>query len=267
MCYNINMNKKSLLSLCVFGASTVLSFVTIHIMQLICTNKWVGVSVALVLFAVMLIMLVIITKKAEKYMTAARFVAIGVNAIADGLALSSFFTYVGGFPKVWQSVVAVVVLVGIFALYFPITYLSFVRNHYKISMLLYVLAVIGVGVTVCATATRAIVGISLLVMLYVIIFIAFFISLADRAHNAEEHIETMTYSSFAGVLVAFIVLAIISESDADFLSGADASGIGGTTNAYRKRNPYEYLAYEYIAANALTHIIPENPNPVDNPEK
>lgn len=262
------MNKKSLLSLCLFGASTVLSFATLHIMELLTTNKWVGVSVALSLFVVMGVLLAAVTVRAKnhikprKQVHTVRCIAIAVNAIADGMALSSLCTHLGGFPPVWQSAVAAVVLICVFALYLPLTYVPFVREHYIISMLLYVLAVVGAGIAICVTLNRIIGRITVLSLLYMIIFIGFFITLADSAHDAKEHIERMAYGSFAGVLVALIVLAIISDGGGDFLSGAGGDGLG-SSSSYKKRNPYEYMEYDYAAFAAMTKVT--NPKYSDQP--
>lgn len=247
------MNKKSLLSLYLFAASTVLSFVTIHIMSLFDISKWVGVSVALSLFVVMAILLLVATKKkkVKKHIKAVRYATLAVNAIADGLAISSLFTYLGRFPQVWQSAAAAAVLIAVFALYLLLTYIPFTRQHYIISMVLYVLVVVGGGIAFCATASQSVKAVSVLTLLYMIIFIAFFIPLADNTYNAEEHIEKITYFSFAGIIVAIIVLAIISESDADFLSGLDG-GIGSAGTA-KKRNPYDYMAYNYAAFSAAAN--------------
>lgn len=252
------MNKKSLLSLCLFGASAVLSFTAMHIMEFVTTNKWVGVSVALSLFVVMFIMLfAVISKAPEKYEKPAQFAALAVNAIADGMAISSLFTHMGRFPAIWQSAIAVVVLIGLFALYLPLTRIPFVRNHYIISMLIYALAIIGAGIACCVAATPAVVRICILAMLYMIIFIAFFITLADRARNAKEHIEKIAYFSFAGIIVAIIVLIIISDGDADLPIDGFGGDIGAA-GATKKRNPYDFSPYDYAAFGAIANANMQN---------
>lgn len=262
------MNKKSLLSLCLFGASTVLSFATVHIMHLLTTNKWVGVFVALSLFVVMGVLLAVVTVRAKnhikprKHVHTVRCIAIAVNAIADGMALSSLFVYLGRFPALWQSAEAAAVLIGLFALYLALTYIPFARKHYIICMAIYLLVIVGLGITLCVMASKAVRPVSLMMILYMIIFIAFFITLADSAHDAKEHIERVAYSSFAGVIVALIVLAIISDGGGDFLSGADAGGLG-PSGANKKRNPYAYMPYDYAAFAAMTKVT--NPKYSDHP--
>lgn len=247
------MNKKSLLSLCLFAASTVLSFITIHIMSLFDISEWVGVSVGLSLFVVMAILLLAASskKKIKKRVKALRYVVLTVNAIADGLAISSLFTYLGYFPEIWQTAAVAVGLIALFALYLAVTYIPFARNHYKISMLIYALIILGLCIAWCVTASQATKAASFLTILQLIIFIAFFITLATGAYNAEEHIKNITYASFAGIVVAIIVLAIISD-------GGDLpiDGIGGvdSASAKKKRNPYSYIATTHAATNSLIHV-------------
>ena len=257
-CYNLSMNKKSLLSLGIFGATTILSFVTVHIMQLICTNKWIGVSVALSLFAVMGIMLAVATnkKKLKKHIKAVRYVVLTVNAIADGLAISSLFTYLGYFPQVWQSVLVAVVLIGLFTLYLAITYIPFAQRHYIISMTIYVLLIIGLCIAWCVGANQTTRAASFLAILYMLVFIAFFTTLAIGAYDKKEHIKKITYVSFVGIVVAIIVLAIISES-----GDLPLDGISGGANKYNTRhNPYKYMAYEHAVfdVNATSYAKSKN---------
>ncbi len=225
-----------------------MSFATVHIMELLTTNKWVGVSTAIPMFLVMFIALLIISKMIKKFAKAARFIALTVNAIADGLAISSLFMHLGKFPAVWQSVLSAAGLIGLFALYLAITYIPFTRKHYIISMVLYALAVVGGVATWCALATQATKAMSLLTILYLIIFIAFFIPLADNAHCAEEHIATVSYFSFAGLMIAIIVLVIISDGSDLPLDGlACVDSVGSS----KKRNPYAYAPYDYAAFAAV----------------
>lgn len=248
------MNKKSLLSLLLFAASTVLSFTTVHIMPLLTTNKWVGVSTAIPMFLVMFTALLIISKMIEKFAKAARYVALAVNAIADGMAISSLFMHFGMFPAIWQTVLSAAGLIGLFALYLAITYIPFARKHYIISMVIYALMIIVAISAWCGTATQSTKAMSVLTILYMIVFVAFFIPLADNAHCAEEHVKTVAYFSFAGLLVAVIVLAIISDDGGDLpldgLACVDGSG------SAKKRNPYAYAPYDYaaFAAAASTNI-------------
>lgn len=267
------MNKKSLLSLLLFAASTVVSFATVHIMGLLTTNKWVGVSTAIPMFIVMFIVLLIVSKMIEKFAKPARYIALAVNAIADGMAISSLFMHLGNFPEVWQTVLSAAGLIGLFALYLVITYIPFTRKHYIISMTIYALIVIGAISAWCGTATQSTKAMSLLTILYMIVFIAFFIPLADNAHCAEEHIKTVSYFSFAGLIIAIIVLVIMSDGGDLPLDGlACVDSVGSS----KKRNPYAYMPYDYaaFAAMASTDINnakysapPENNNPPQPPIK
>ncbi|MDE5562454.1 MAG: hypothetical protein K2J01_02775 [Clostridiales bacterium] len=254
------MNKKSLLSLLLFAASTVVSFATVHIMGLLTSDKWVGVSTAIPMFIFMFIVLLIISKMIEKFAKPARYVTLAVNAIADGMAISSLFMHFGRFPAIWQTALSAAGLIGLFALYLAITYIPFARKHYVISMTIYALMIIGAISAWCGTATQATKAMSVLTILYLIIFVAFFIPLADDAHCAEEHIKTVTYFSFAGLIVAVIVLAIMSDGGdlpLDGLACVDGSG------SSKKRNPYAYAPYDYAAFAAMTSVT--NPKYSDRP--
>ncbi|MDE6618812.1 MAG: hypothetical protein K2K13_07335 [Clostridiales bacterium] len=253
------MNKKSLLSLLLFAASTVVSFATIHIMPLLTTDKWVGVSTAIPMFIFMFIVLLIISKMIEKFAKPARYVTLAVNAIADGMAISSLFMHFGRFPAIWQAALSAAGLIGLFALYLAITYIPFARKHYVISMIIYALMIIGAISAWCGTATQATKAMSVLTILYLIVFIAFFIPLADNAHCAEEHVKTVTYFSFAGLIVAVIVLAIMSDGGDLPLDGLAAADSVGSS---KKRNPYAYAPYDSAAASATSLT---NPKYNDNP--
>ena len=120
-------------------------------------------------------------------------------------------------------------------------------------MVIYALIIIGAISAWCGTATQSTKAMSVLTILYMIVFVAFFIPLADNAHCAEEHIKTVAYFSFAGLLVAVIVLAIMSDGGdlpLDGLACVDGSG------SAKKRNPYAYAPYDYaaFAAMASTNI-------------
>ena len=223
------MNKKSLLSLLLFAASTVLSFATIHIMSLFDISKWVGVSVGIALLVVMLVLVLIF----KKHM-AVKITALVVNSIADGLAISSLFVHFGAFPHVWQSVAAFAALVGAFVLYMLLTYIPFTRRHYIISMAIYALIVLGVFLTVMLTTKKACAGIFALALIYYIVFISYFVSLALSASDLPEHISHISYASFYALAVVIIVVLIIL-SDGNFDATPDFVGFNGGS---KKRNPY-----------------------------
>ncbi|MDE7107325.1 MAG: hypothetical protein K2O39_03295 [Clostridiales bacterium] len=230
-------------------------------MQLLTTNKWVGVSTAIPMFIVMFIVLLIISKMIEKFAKPARFITLAVNAIANGLAISSLFMHLGRFPAIWQTVLSAAGLIGLFALYLVITYIPFTRKHYIISMTAYALIIIGAISAWCGTATQATKAMSLLTILSLIIFIAFFIPLADNAYCAEKHIETVTYFSFAGLIIAIIVLVIMSDGGDLPLDGlACVDSVGSS----KKRNPYAYAPYDPAALNVATSVA-TNPKYNDTP--
>lgn len=228
------MNKKSLLSLCLFGASMLLSFVTMHVMSLFDISKWVGVSVGLALFIIMFVLVAVF----KRHM-AAKIAALIVNPIADGLAISSLFVHLGAYPPIWQTAVSFSVLFGSFLLYLLLTYLPFTRRHYIISMLCYVAVVLGVFLTVTLTAEKLCVGVFALTLIYFIVFISYFVTLAITAYDIPEHIMHIAYCTFVALaLVIIVVLIVISQGDCGDGCDCGGGGGGGIDGGSKKRNPY-----------------------------
>lgn len=215
-----------------------LSFTTIHIMQMLTANKWVGVSVGLSLFVTTL-MLELMNACAFNSRKGIHIAALVINAIADGLAASSLFVHLGKFPQVWQSAVVLTVMLGAFALYILLTYIPFARNHYISSIAMYVTIIFVAGLTCLLCLPNALAACAL-TLLYLAVFIAFLVSLPITARNTSEHLKHITYCSFAALAtVIIIVLIVLSEGDLDITPDLG----GGAPNKDKKRNPYEYLHY------------------------
>ena len=227
------MNKKSLISLCLFAASMVLSFSTMHMMSLFDISKWVGVSVGSSVLIVMCTLVFVF----KKHMPI-KIAALVVNPIAEGLAISSLFVHLGGYPSFWQTTVSFAVLLGSFLLYMLLTYIPFTRDHFIISMTLYVIIVLGVFLTVTLTAEKLCMGIFALTLIYFIVFISYYVTLAVYADNPREHVEHISYCSvFALFIVVVVVFIIISQGD-----GCDSCDCGDCCggNDKRKNNPYAF---------------------------
>ena len=205
--------------MCAFGATAALSFVTLHIMSLFNISKWVGVSVGLSLLVVMLVLVLVFNKH-----LAVKLAALVVNAIADGLAASSLFVHLGEYPLVWQSVAVFAVMAAAFILYMLLTCIPFVARHFKISAAVYILIALGISFA-CLFGVKNSDAACVLALLFMIVFIAFLVSLHIGAEDLSEHITHLTYCSFAELAaVIFIVLVIISEGEALDLPVGDDSG-------------------------------------------
>ena len=90
---------------------------------------------------------------------------------------------------------------------------------------------------------------SALALLFMIVFIAFFVSLPIEANSAPEHLKHVAYCSFAALAtVIIVVLVVLSEGDFD-ISGVADGGSASTKN--KKHNPYAYMPYDYAAFAAI----------------
>lgn len=227
------MNKKSLLSLLLFAASMVLSFGTMYLMSLFDISKWVGVTLGFVLFLIMFVLVLSFRKH-----LGINIAALVINPIADGLAISSLFVHMGAYPPFWQTAVSFAVLLGSYLFYLILSYIPFTRRHYIISMVCYIALVIGVFLSVTLTAKKMLMGVFALTMIYFIVFIAYFVTLAVAAYDIPEHITHMSYCSFVALaLVIIVVLIVISQGDCG--DGCDCGGGGGGLGGKdKKRNPY-----------------------------
>lgn len=224
--------KKCALSLGGFALTMLLCFISMHIMSLFNVSKWVGVGCGGGIFVIMLVLAVVFRKNKTL-----PYIIIPVNAIGDGLAVSSLFVYLGSFPAVWETAVVFAGLCLLLFLYCLLTNVPFFRNHFVISMLAYI-AVILAGLITGAVLTES--NAFYLALLSLIPFIAFFITTAARASDVAEHVKNSAYCSFAAlILIIIVVLVIISQGDGlDGLGG----GIDGdiAKGAKPGRNPYDF---------------------------
>lgn len=226
------ITKKCALSLGGFALTMLLCLITMHVMSLFSISKWVGVGCGGGIFVIMLVITIIYRK--EKYLP---FIIIPVNAIGDGLAVSSLYVYLGAYPAVWESAAVFGGLCILLFLYCLLTNIPFFRNHFIISMIAY-LAVILAALITCAVLLDS--KIFPLALLGLIPFTAFFITTVAKAADAFEHIKNMAYCSFAAlIIIIIVVLAIISQGEG--LDGL-GSGIDGDVvkGAKPKRNPYDF---------------------------
>lgn len=230
------MNKKSLLSLCLFAASTALSFTAVHIMSLFDVSKWMGLTVGLSLLITTL-MLEIMNACAFKNRKGIHVVAIAVNAIADGIASSSLFVHLGEYPQLWQTVVIFVVTIAAFAIYLLITYTPFARNHFISSIGMYIVIICAAALSCLLSLPKALAACSL-ALLYMAVFISFFVSLPIAARDMDEHIKHIAYCSFAALAAVIVIVLIVIMSQGDFDIPDFLSG--GTSDKDKKRNPYKY---------------------------
>ncbi|MDE6557801.1 MAG: hypothetical protein K2K39_01720, partial [Clostridia bacterium] len=106
------ITKKCALSIGGFAITLLICFITMHVMSLFTLSKWVGVGTGGGIFVIMLIFAVIFRK--NKLLP---FFILPINAIGDGLALSSLYVYLGAYPAVWKTSIVLVGLCILLILY------------------------------------------------------------------------------------------------------------------------------------------------------
>ena len=229
------LNKKCLITLGLFSFTLLLGCFSLHLMQFFSVSKWVGVSIASGIFVVMLVLTIAFRK--HFFMS---YIAIPINAFANGIASSSLFVYLDEFPKLWHTAVLFVALCFLFYLYCVLTKFSYVQNHFVINIAMYVLILLAVGITCYVVVGSAVFALALLCL---IPFLAYLLLLVSKCKNLSEHIKFASYCSFAVlILVIFAVIVVLSQGEA--LDGIDGGG-GGTDGGKKKKNnlynPYDYF--------------------------
>ena len=233
------ITKKCALSLGGFALTMLICFITMHVMSLFTLSKWVGIGAGTGIFVIMLILAIIF-----RHNRVLPFFIIPVNAIGDGLALSSLYVFLGRYPRIRETAVIFGALMFAFLIYCLLTNIRFLRNHFIISMLLYIVMLLVALIMAAAINNTAKdhPQIFYLAFLCMIPFISFFITIAKGAENAAKQIKNMAGGSFAAlILIIIAVFIIISQGEG--LDGL-GDGIGGDIvgGSPRKRNPYDYTA-------------------------
>lgn len=197
-------------------------------------NKWIGVGVGGGIFVFMLCLFFIFKK-----CTVFCYITIIVNALASGVAASSMFVHLGYAPPLWHSALLFVALCALFYLYCLLGNLTFFKNHYVISLLIFLLLIIASAITAACVSPLYIFKLALLAL---IPFIAYLVTLVIPAANYDKHLKNITGSSFAAlIIVVIVVLIVLSQGEA--LDGISDTGgdILSAGNKKDKRNPYDYL--------------------------
>ncbi len=207
-----------------------LFFTALHLMSLARLNKWIGASIGAGIFVITFILIIVLKKH-----VGAKYAIICVNAIADGIAASSLFVYMGAFPEIWHSVVLLLTMCALFLLYLVLTKLNFLRTHYIICMTLYLSILVASAIAAAATTKLPIFALACLALLP---FTAFFITTVIRSIDDTEHIGKISIASFAALAAVIVaVLIVVSEGDLD-LGGGSVDGIEKLHKP--KFNPYDY---------------------------
>ncbi len=215
------ITKKYALSLGCMALTMLLALVTTHVLSLFTLPVWVGAATGGVIFAMTLIVTLILRKH-----FAVHVAAIVLNAVGDGFAISSLFVYLGAFPRIWESAVALGALCAAFFLYALPAYIPLIRKHNVVFMITYVCLIVA-GLVCGLIFSKS--NIFTLALLGMIPFIAFFTTTAVKTENLIKHIRNTAYASFAALIIVIaVVLVIISDGDGIdggiFLDGPSGAG-------------------------------------------
>ncbi|MDE7158922.1 MAG: hypothetical protein K2N74_05030 [Clostridiales bacterium] len=227
------MNKKCALTYAAFALTLLLALAAMYFMSIFSVSKWVGVSVGGGVLIVSLVLLIVYRKKKAAY-----FAVVPVNGLASGIALSSLYVYLGGYPLLWQTVAVFGALNVLFVLYCLLTNFLFVQGHYVITLVVFSALLIGGGIVGVVLSSQIAFS---LVLLALIPTIAFLMVLPASAKNPFEQIKNITYASFSALIVVIIVVLIVI-SEGDGLDGfGDGVGDPSAKAIKEKYNPFDYI--------------------------
>lgn len=228
------INKKCLISLSGFAVTLILMFTAMHIMQLFGLEYYVGVSIGMGLLIFMLVLFIILRKNINLALCLS---AIPINAVASGIALSSMYEYLDGYPIVWQSAAVFAALVALFALYCVLTNSKFFQRFYvacEITLIILAAAAVILGMIFSDLATFSLAAVGL------IPFIAALVSMTMRSSDTAGQIKNLAYCSFAVLaIVILLVLSVITQGDG--LDGLGDGLVGGGKKKKQFTNVYDYL--------------------------
>lgn len=230
------ITKKCALTLGGFALTTFLFFISLHATSLFKTSKWVGVGVAGGVFVIMLIFTLIFRKNAV-----VPFLVIPINALADGLAASSLFTYLGTYPQIRHTAILFAAVNAAFFCFCLLAKTTFFKEHFVISILCFCVATIAalITATLVNDTVKFYPAIIWLAWLSLIPLFSFIISTAIYAESAFKQIKNICYASFAAlILIIIVVIAVLSQGEA--LDGLGDGLDGGVTGSQRRRNPFEF---------------------------
>lgn len=219
------MRSNRLAAFIAFSFTVVLIFASMFLMSFFKLNKWVGVSVGGGMFVVSAVLFLLLRKSRKRL---AELGAITVNAIGSGIAVSSLFVYLEGFPPVWQIVAASVAAIALFFGYVQLTRLGFMQKHpvIMLSIILAVILALEILGAIYITGGAFYYG-----LILIIPFGAFSFALIAKSNTQEEFVTHLAYASFTAlILVIFAVLVVLSEGEA-----LDVGGGGGPDSKKKKK--------------------------------
>lgn len=225
------MSNKCFYTFILYCGFTALAVIAMHLFLLLPVNQWAGLITGFVLFCTMGVLAIGFSKKR----IISYFVCAG-NALASGIALSSFYVWLEDTPLPWQSAA----IWGISAVYFAafcfLTNLRFVQDFSSLCTLIYLLPPLAGGIVgVCLSS----VTVFSLALFFLVPLTAYLIALSTNAKNLRAHMKNAAYASF-GALLALLILVFFCIGDSSGSSEGSGSGDFGGFFSRNRRNPYEF---------------------------
>lgn len=217
--------KNAILKFWAFALNVLCAFVAISVMSLFKIEYWIGLSagVAILITSALLSVLV----KAKFYP-----LAIFLNGIASGFAISSLFTFLGAFPPVWQLALSCLGAAALFAAFCLLCKIRFIKKHHLFFICLYALIVLGVEI-VCAIFVEPLI---FYFSMFMILPVVSYSIVHNENVEGEKRLKHFMFASFSFLIVAVIVvLAVITEGDGlDSLVPVDKEKKKGAKNKLKK---------------------------------
>ena len=223
------MNNKRFLTFGLYSLFIVFICVGLNLMSLFNANKWAGVTIALVIFAICGIVTFYFKRKFA-------IPALVINGIASGMAISSVYTHIGVHIPLIPTIIISLIFIGIFGLYCLLSYIPFLKHHPIISIILYFILSAAAVIAITVNLNNSAYMLSYFLLLPLL---AYLILIICELENASELLKGSAIATFSAlVLIIVIVFVILSEGDGigdcfDFASG------GASSEKYKK-DPYKF---------------------------
>ena len=236
------MTKKCLLSAVTFAVFSSLCLVAMHLMLLADISKWVGVGCGGAILIISLVIYLVFFRKSKHNVA---WITL-FSAIGCGLSISSMYVHLGKAPAIIESLIVWGILTILFFGYCFMTNIPFLKNHPRISLLIFCLLVFtGAIVGICLSPRTLRIAFSLAMML-LILFCIFLITIAVDASDEISHFHHLTYASFSILfIVIIVVLIVLSNGEFGDGLGDGISSLGSTPNT--KKNPYSFTNDGFIS--------------------
>ena len=234
------MTKKCLISAVTFSVFSAVCLIAMHLMLLADISKWVGVGCGGAILIISLAVYLIFFRKSKRNVV---WITL-FSAVGCGLSISSMYVHVGSSPAILESLIVWGVLFILFFGYCFFTNIPFLKNHPRISLLIFCpLVLTGAIVGICVSPSNLRIAFSLAIMMLILFYI-FLITIAVDANDAIEHFHHLIYASFT-ILFIVIIVVLVVLSNGDFGDGLCDGLTPSVPN--KKKNPYAFTNDGFIS--------------------